>query len=101
MQTSNHKLRKQALAEGPTYNYFVKAGLALESAASQAVLMEKSEQVSQVCRSNNAQSYQYTNSVQKNELRGRMYASPSGVPCPLDQPQERVISVDTTPGVLM
>ena len=76
MQTSNHKLRKQALAEGPTHHNFVKVGLAMESAASQADLTEASEQVNRIRSSNYTQSYRSTNSGQKNQPRGRMYVSP-------------------------
>ena len=43
MQTSNHKLRKQALAEGLAYPDFIKYGLVIEASNSQADTIEKAE----------------------------------------------------------
>ena len=45
MQTEDHKLRKKALAEAPSFNDFVKMGNAMESATAQAERMEKIEPV--------------------------------------------------------
>ena len=46
MQTDNNQLRKRALAEGPSFENFVKLGIAMESATAQAGKMERTESVS-------------------------------------------------------
>jgi len=64
IQTSNHKLRKQALAEGIDFNNFVKYGIALEASSAQAQStaqaqsIEKAEQsVNFVERKDNRRAY--------------------------------------------
>jgi len=59
IQTSNHKLRKQALAEGIDYNNFVKYGIALEASSAQAQSIEKAEQsFNYVDRKGNRRAYE-------------------------------------------
>ena len=57
IQTENNKLRKKALSEGPSYNDFVKAGLAMESSDAQATKMGRADGVNWLkdksARSNN------------------------------------------------
>lgn len=48
MQTENHQLRKRALAEGTSFENFVKLGIAMESATAQARKMERAEAVSAI-----------------------------------------------------
>ena len=48
MQTDNNQLRKRALAEGPSFENFVKLGIAMESATAQAGKMERTESVSAI-----------------------------------------------------
>ena len=43
MQTANHKLRKQALADGLEYQDFIKYGLAIEASSNQADSIEKAD----------------------------------------------------------
>lgn len=49
IRVANNKLQKKALSENPTFNDFVKAGLAIESSDAQATKMQK-EKERQFCR---------------------------------------------------
>ena len=46
IQTSNHKLRKKALAEGNDFSSFCKYGIAMEASTAQADINEKTEDMS-------------------------------------------------------